>query len=222
MFLGHFAVGFASKSLAPRVSLGTLFLAAQLIDLIWPTLLLLGIERVQIEPGITRVTPLDFEHYPISHSLVAVAGWAAAFALVYCGLRRNTRGVLVIGALVVSHWLLDAIVHRPDLPLYPGGAVLVGLGVWASLPGTLILELGLLALGTWLYLRATSAIDAVGKWSFWALVAFLCAIYLANVFGEPPPDVTALAWVGQAQWLLVLWGYWIDRHRSARGAHEGA
>lgn len=216
MFIGHFAVGLGAKAVAPRVSLGTLFLAAQFIDLLWPTLLLLGIERVRIDPGATRVTPLDFEHYPVSHSLAGVLIWALAFAVVYQALRRYPRGAMVLGAAVLSHWLLDAVVHRPDLPLYPGSSVLVGLGLWSSLAGTLLVELALFAGGLWLYLRTTQARDATGRWALWGLVAFLGIIYAANLFGTAPPSVDAIAWVGQAQWLLVVWGYWIDRHREAR------
>ena len=128
MFVGHFGVGFAGKTVAPRASLGTLFLAAQFVDLLWPTLLTLGIERVAIQPGITVVTPFDFVYYPISHSLLTVVGWALLFAVLYYAMRRYPRGAIVVGVLVVSHWLLDAVMHRPDLPLYPGGEARIGLG----------------------------------------------------------------------------------------------
>src|SRR6186997_1593750 len=122
MFIGHFGVAFAAKRPAPRVSLGTLFLAAQFIDLLWPILLLLGVERVRIAPGITTVTPLDFEYYPISHSLAAVLGWAVLVGGASFLVRRETRGALIVAALVVSHWFLDLLMHRPDLPLVPGGS----------------------------------------------------------------------------------------------------
>jgi len=213
MFLGHFAVGFGVKAVAPRVSLGTLFLAAQFIDLLWPVLVLLGVERVRIDPGATVVTPLDFEHYPVSHSLLAVVGWGVLLAGIYFLIARDRRGSMVIGLAVVSHWLLDFLVHRPDLPLYPGG-VRVGLGIWQSLPATLVMELGLFGVGIFLYRRATQARDAIGRWALWALVMLLVAIYAGNLSGPPPPSATAIAWVGQAQWLLVAWGYWIDRHRK--------
>lgn len=216
MFLGHFAVGFAAKPLAPRVSLGALFLAAQFLDLLWPTLLLLGVERVAIAPGITAVTPLDFSHYPWSHSLLMVALWGALFALAYRAVAGDRRAALTSFGLVVSHWLLDALVHRPDLPLSPGGAARIGLGAWDSLPLTLAIELSLLAAGVWLYARATAPRDAAGRWGLVGLVAFLLLIQVGNAVGEPPPSVAAIAWVGQAQWLLVLWGWWLDRHREAR------
>lgn len=129
MFIGHFGAAFGAKTLAPEVSLGTLFLAAQFPDLLWSTLLLLGIESVRISPSETFVTPLIFEHYPISHSLLAVTGWALAAALAYLALRRGRRGAVLLGLLVISHWLIDAIVHRPDLPLFPGNSTLVGVGM---------------------------------------------------------------------------------------------
>lgn len=216
MFIGHFGVGLGSKAAAPKASLGTLFFAAQFVDLLWPTLLMVGVEHVAIVPGITRVTPLAFTSYPISHSLLAVVGWAGLFSLVYYVLRRYPRGAWVCGAAVISHWVLDLIVHRPDLPLAPGTATRVGLGLWNSMPATLVVELGIFAAGTALYCRATRAVDRSGTLGLWALVAFLLAIYAANLFGSPPPDVTTLAWVGQAQWLLIFWGYWVDRHRRPR------
>jgi membrane-bound metal-dependent hydrolase YbcI (DUF457 family) len=213
MFLGHFGAGFGAKAIAPQVSLGWLFAAAQFIDLLWPTLLLAGVERVRIEPGATAVVPLVFEHYPVSHSLVAVAGWAVLVGAAYLAIRRDRRGALVLGALAASHWLLDAIVHRPDLPPYPGSAALVGLNAWSSLPLTIAIELAIFAGGAWLYARSTRPADAIGRWSFVGLVAFLLAIHAGNLLGPPPPGVEAIAWVGQAQWLLVLWAFWTDNHR---------
>lgn len=214
MFIGHFAVGFGAKSVAPKVSLGTLFLAAQFIDLLWPTLLLLGVEHVRIVPGATVVTPLVFDHYPVSHSLAAVLGWAVLVGGCHWFLNRNRGAACVLGVLVVSHWVLDAIVHQPDLPLFPGAATVVGLNAWSSLPATLIIEGCLFALGVWLYARATSPRDATGRWGLVALVLFLLGIYAGNLLGPPPPSTEAIAWLGHAQWLLVLWGYWIDKHRQ--------
>lgn len=214
MFIGHFGVGFGAKAAAPKTSLGTLFLAAQFIDLLWPTFLLFGLETVAVVPGITRVTPLDFTSYPWSHSLLAVVVWGLLFAGVYYVLKKYPKGAWVCGAAVVSHWALDFLTHRPDLPLAPGVAGRVGLGLWQSLPATLVVELGIFAVGVWLYVRTTQASDRVGTIALWSLVAFLFVMYLGNIFGPPPPgDVRALAWVGQAQWLMIVWAYWIDRHR---------
>lgn len=216
MFIGHFGAGFAAKKFAPRVSLGTLFLAAQWIDLLWPTFLLLGVERVRIAPGETPGVPLVFEHYPITHSLLAVVLWAMALGLLYFWMKREFRGAIVIGLAVVSHWVLDLVVHIPDLPLIPGGGPLLGLGLWQSVAWTQVVEFGLLGIGFWFYRRTTKAVNLRGHWGLWGLVIFLVIIQMGNVFGPPPPSVTAIAWVGQAQWLLVLWAYWVDRHREVR------
>lgn len=217
MFLGHFGLALAARRAAPRLSLGTAFLAAQFLDLLWPTLLLLGLESVRIAPGATAVTPLVFEHYPYSHSLLWAAGWAILLGLVHLGVKRSAGAALLVAGLVLSHWLLDALVHAPDLPLVPGGEVLVGLALWQSRFATLALELPLFAAGVWLYASATRAKDRGGAWAFWSLVAFLALIYAANLFGPPPEQVTAIAWVGQAQWLLVAWAYWTDAHRVSAG-----
>ncbi len=214
MFVGHFGVGFAGKAVAPRASLGTLFLAAQFIDLLWPTLLLLGLERVEIRPGITRVTPLDFVSYPISHSLIAAVTWGLLFACAYQLVRRYKAGAATMFAAVVSHWLLDLLTHRPDLPLSPWNVTKVGFGLWNSLPATLVVELAIFGGGLALYLRATKAADRTGAIALWGLVGFLLLIYAANLFGSAPPGVEAIAWAGHAQWLLVAWAYWIDRHRT--------
>jgi len=218
VFIGHFGAGLAAKSIAPRVSLGALFLAAQFVDLLWPSLLLLGVEQVRIEPGATAVTPLVFEHYPVSHSLLAVCAWATLAGGVYLWLQRDRRAALVIAVMVLGHWLLDAIMHQPDLPLFPGGKTMIGLDAWSSLPLTLALELPLFALGVYLYARVTRPVDAVGRWALFSLVGFLLLVYAANLLGPPPPDPSTIAWAGQAQWLLVLWGYWVDRHRRPAGA----
>ena len=217
MFLGHFALGFAAKSAAPRVSLGTLFLAAQFIDLLWPTFLFMGLERVRIEPGATAVVPLVFEHYPYTHSLLAVLGWAVLIGGLHFLLMRDRRSAIVLGLLVLSHWVLDLLVHKPDLQILPWSNTVVGLRLWMSLTLTLALEVPLFMLGVWLYARNTRAGDADGLWGLVGLVLFLFVVYAGNVLGSPPPSVTAIAWIGQLQWLLVLLGYWVDRHRRLRG-----
>ena len=215
MFLGHFAVGLAAKKFTPYTSLGTLLLSAQLLDLIWPTLLLMGTERVLIAPGDTAVTPLNFVSYPWSHSLVMAAVWAALFAALYMLIRRYPRGAIAACGLVLSHWVLDLITHRPDLPLLPIGGPVVGLGLWHSLPATVAVEGLMFALGLYLYKTNTEPVDAVGSYAFVAFAISLMGIYAASVFGPPPPDVTTVAYIGHAQWVLVAWGYWLDRHRVA-------
>jgi hypothetical protein len=216
VFVGHFAVAFGAKRAVPAVSLGTLFIAGQLADLVWPVLVIAGVERVSVRPGLTVVTPLDFIYYPFSHSLAAAVAWALLFGLAYAWLRKTSaRTGAVLALVVVSHWGLDALTHRPDMPLTIGAAsTRVGLGLWNSLAGTVTVELLLFAAGLWLYGRATRAVDRVGRLALWGLVAFLLVIYVANLFGPPPPSGMAAAWSALAMWLLVAWGYWVDRHRA--------
>jgi membrane-bound metal-dependent hydrolase YbcI (DUF457 family) len=213
MFIGHFALGFAAKRAAPRLSLATLFAAAQLADILWPFLVALGIEQVRIQPGITAFTPLDFVSYPYSHSLLFLLIWGALFAALCARSTRDRRAWLVVAALVVSHWVLDWITHRPDMPLYPGSATF-GLGLWNSVPATVTVEILMFVAGLWIYVRATRARDAIGRRALSALVGFLLVIYMANGIGPPPPSVTAIVIAGIAgAAVLVAWAWWIDRHR---------
>ncbi|MEZ5316134.1 MAG: hypothetical protein R2752_01920 [Vicinamibacterales bacterium] len=217
MFIGHYAVGFGAKRVAPAVSLGTLFLACQLADLIWPTLVLAGVEVVQIDPGNTVVTPLRFVSYPWSHSLLALAVWGAALAGLYRLLRpaaASTTVLVTLAGVVLSHWVLDVASHGPDMPVTPWDATRLGLGLWNSLPATAAVEGGMFAAGVWIYARATAARDRTGRVAFWSLVAFLSLVYVANLLGPPPPSASAVAWSAEALWLVVAWGYWIDRHRQ--------
>jgi hypothetical protein len=217
MFIGHFAVGLAAKRAAPAVSLGTLFLSCQLADLIWPNLVLAGIERFEIVPGITQTTPLDFQFYPYSHSLVALTLWAALTAGIYRVARHlGGTALIVIASLVLSHWVLDVVSHRPDMPLTIGGETKLGLGLWDSRTATIAVEAVMLVTGLVMYLRATRPVDRAGKLALYGLVLFLVVINIANMYGPPPPSVSAVAWSAQAVWLIVAWGYWIDRHRQAR------
>lgn len=212
MFIGHYAVGFVSKRFAPKASLGMLMAAPLLLDLLWPIFLLLGWESVEIRPGSTAFTPLDFVWYPISHSLIGAVGWATLFALLYYAFTRHRREATVIWIGVVSHWFLDFIVHRPDLPIYPDGP-LVGLGLWNSPAATVILEDAMYLAGIWIYQRLTRAKDATGRYGFWSFVVVILLLYIAVIAGPPPPNVTALAASALVAWLFVLWAWWFDRHR---------
>jgi len=217
MFLGHFGLGFAGKRIAPDMSLGSLFLAVQFADLLFWILALVGAEHFRISPGATRVTPMDFYDYPYSHSLVALAVWGLVLGAVYWIARRWLAGAIVLAVGIVSHWVLDVIVHRADMPVGLHGPYL-GLQVWRSLPLTLVLEAVVFSAGIALYLDATRARDAVGVWAFWALVVLLAALWLASVPVPPPPSERVVEWAGLAMWLFVPWGWWIDRHRAPRGA----
>jgi len=215
MFIGHDACSFAAKRAVPRVSLGLLIAAPNLLDLLWPIFLLLGIEHVAIQPGNTKLTPLDFYDYPWSHSLLMSLVWAALFALGYWLFTRYTAGALMLGALVVSHWVLDFITHGPDMPLWPGGPKF-GLGLWNHHAPAIALESLMYLGGFALYLRTTRAKDRIGSISLWVFAILLAVIYIGNLFGPPPPNVPAVAWMTLTLWLLPFWGAWIDRHREVR------
>ena len=217
MFLGHFGLGLAGKKIAPYVSLGSLFLAVQFADLLFFAMTLIGAEHFRISPGATRVTPMDFYDYPYSHSLLALAVWGAIFGAIYRIGRSSLAGGIVLAAGVVSHWVLDVVVHRRDMPLGLHGPY-YGLNLWNSLPLTVAVEALVFGAGIAVYLRATRARDGVGVWSFRALVVFLVVTWLASILGPPPPSERIVQWMGLAMWLFVPWGWWIDRHREPRAA----
>ncbi len=218
MFIGHFAVGFAAKRAVPRVSLAMLFVAAQFADLLWPVLVLAGLEQVRIDPGNTAFTPLDFVSYPWSHSLVTLIAWGLLLGGIYRGIAGGRRSFAVLAILVVSHWFLDWITHRPDMPIYPGGPKF-GLGLWNSIPATVVTETLLFAAGLFIYMRATRPRTGAGRWGLNALAVVLYLIYLANLFSPPPPSVTAIGVAGVAAGLLIaVWAWWADRGREPLAA----
>jgi hypothetical protein len=213
MFLGHFGLGLAGKRVAPDVSLGALFLATQWADLVFFPLALAGIEHFRIAPGATVVTPMDFWDYPWSHSLAALTVWGLFVGGVYYLFRRSRAGAWVLAAGIVSHWVLDVITHRRDMPVGFSGPYL-GLRLWDSRPLTVAAEVLLFGFGVATYLRTTSARDRTGVWSFWSLVVVLVAVWLASLLGPPAPDERTVEYAGVAMWLFVPWGWWIDRHRG--------
>jgi membrane-bound metal-dependent hydrolase YbcI (DUF457 family) len=213
MFIGHFALGLAAKRAVPGASLPALLAAPELLDFVWPVFLLSGAETVRIAPGITASTPLDFTSYPWSHSLLMAAVWGALFSGTMWLVTRRTSVAAVVFGLVVSHWVLDWVTHRPDLPLSPWGTARLGLGLWNFRAATLAVEGAMFAAGVALYARGTRPRDRVGVFAFWALVIFLTVSHLGAAFGPPPPDVRTLAYGSLALWLLPLWAWWIERHR---------
>ena len=198
----------------PRVHLGVSVAAAFGLDLLWPILLLLGLESVRVNPGDTAFTGLAFDSYPWSHSLLVVMGWAGLGTVVGRGLYGSWRAGALLGGLVLSHWVLDVITHRPDLPLWPAGP-LVGLGLWNSVPGTILVEAGLLVVGLWAYLETSSARDRVGHWSLIALVGLTGLIWVTQPWAPVPPTAGAVAWGALILWLLPPWALWIERHRTS-------
>ena len=214
MFIGHFAVAFAAKKVAPRASLGTLVIAAAFLDVVWPVLVLLGVERFRIVPGFTAINPFDFVYYPWSHSLLMTAVWALLFALVYFAVRGDRSGAVWLGIAVASHWVLDFVSHRPDLPLYPGGDERLGLGLWQSRAATFAVEGLMFAAGIALYMRCTKSKDRIGTVAWWAFIVLLVALYVPGPWSPPPPSENAVAILGIiALAIFGPWAYWIDRHR---------
>jgi LexA-binding, inner membrane-associated putative hydrolase len=223
MFIGHFGVALAAKRWAPRTSLGTLFLAQQVADALWPIFLLAGIERARIVPGITRANHLDLISIPWSHSLVMLLVWGVLFGTIYYSVKRNKdetakRGAIVVGLLVMSHWFLDALVHRPDMPLSPGSELKVGLGIWNSLPATIVVEGGLFLVGIYIYMRQTEARNWRGTVPLFVLLLILAAGFFGSLFGPPPPSIRIVAYSSIVGWVFLLLAVWADRNRSNRNA----
>jgi len=190
--------------------------APSFLDVLWPIFVLTGVERAAIDPGNTAFTPLDLAYMPWSHSLVMAVLWSILFALVYFAWRRDRRGALVLAAGVFSHWVLDWITHRPDMAIAPGIDTRVGLGLWNSIVGTLVVESTLFAIGVTLYLRATRAKDGIGRWALVGLVVFLLISYVGAAFGPPPPNIqTATMAALIATVVLTAWAAWIERHRAS-------
>lgn len=216
MFIGHMGVAFAAKKFSSKPSLGTFFIATQFIDLLWPVLLLLGLEQVAIDVGNTAFTPLNFIAYPISHSLLAVIVWSLLVGGGYYLYKKEKTAAIILGAVVLSHWILDLITHRPDLELVPGLGIMAGFGLWNSIIGTIVVEGTIFGIGVFYYWKATIAKNRKGEFGFWGLVIFLILVYFTNLFGPPPESVEAIPFVGFALWILVVWAYWIDRNREGR------
>ena len=217
MFAGHYAAGIAAKAAGRTVPLWVLFVAVQFLDIVWGLLVLAGVEELRVEPGLLDASDLDLHYMPWSHGLLSALAWSA---LAYLVLRyaapaawRSTRSALVVAAAVFSHWPLDLIVHRADLPLY-GDEHKVGLELWSSAPATIAVELAILALGLALYLRATTATSAAGRWAPFALVAVLVASGFFTVFGDASaPKETALA--ALVSYVVLAGLAWAaERHRQ--------
>ncbi|HEX6273224.1 MAG TPA: metal-dependent hydrolase [Polyangiaceae bacterium] len=213
MFVGHFAVGFAAKRAAPRLSLPLLFVAVAFLDILWPLFIVLGIEHARIVPGITEASPLDLYDYPWSHSLLTSLGWSVAVALPFAA-KRRTREALVVAGCVFSHFVLDFVTHRPDLPLAPGTDGRYGLGLWNALVPAVLVEALLFAAGVYVYVRSTRATGRWGTIGLGAFVAVLALSWLSGVFGPPPPGIQVVAVTALVFMPITLaWAWAIDRAR---------
>jgi hypothetical protein len=215
MFVGHYGVSYVAKRIDDSIPLWVLFVAVQLVDILWAPLVLLGVEKVRIVPGFTATNPLDLYYMPYTHSLVAALLWSAVAIVAYRLLahRSGLGGSLLVGLAVLSHWVLDFVVHRPDLPLYDNAAK-VGLGLWNRPVLAFGLEAALLLGGLALFLkhRPTRAIPMV------AFGLAMLAIQATVFFGPPPASGAAIAANALAAYgifALVVW--WLADRRPARG-----
>jgi hypothetical protein len=219
MFVGHYGVSFAAKGAGKRVPLWVWFIAVQWLDVIWSVLVLMGIEKLHIVPGFTEANALDLYYMPYTHGLpgsivlsLILGGIVAVFA-------KGNRGmtILLVAAASFSHWVLDLVVHTPDLPLYDNAAK-VGFGLWRHVAFSFPLELIVLGLGAWLYARMTTFASAKGRYAFWGFVIFLAAMQVYANFGPPPSSPEAMAVIALAFYLvLALLATWVGRI-SATGA----
>lgn len=214
MVIGHFGFGLGAKKYAPKLSLGTLFIAVQFADLLWPVLLLLNIEHVALRPGDPKF-PFDFTDYPFTHSLLMAAIEGLCFGGIYWMVKKDLRTAGVLAICVLSHWVLDLVVHAPDLPLYPGNSPKVGLGLWNWPWLTGLVESALFITGLILYYKKTRAIRPAGKWGLWLLVVLLVIGHVVGLFSPLPDSVRAVGWAAQFQWIYILLAYWVDHNRVA-------
>jgi hypothetical protein len=208
MFIGHIAVGIAGRRLTPRAGLGWWVASVTFLDMLWPVFLLAGLEHAELSGSTNPFLTLTFTDYPLSHSLVAAAAWAAVFAGVYRLVKGRQGGAGLLALGVLSHWVLDVVSHLRDMPVLPRGPY-IGLELWKSVPATAIVETGMFAAAIVYYARGTRPRPA-----FWVLIAVLYVLYIASIVGPPPPSIAAVAWTVIVAWLFIAWAWWADRSRS--------
>ena len=218
MFIGHFGLSFAAKKIAPKVSLGTLFIATQFVDLLWPFLLVFHVEKVALVPGFTKTNPFDFLYFPYTHSLLMGILWGVIIGSIYWLYKRDTRSAIVVGICILSHWFFDLIVHTADLPLTPFGQQKVGFGLWNYLALTLIIEFIIFFSGAYIYATITKAKNKIGKWMLWTLIILLALIQLANTFGPAPSDSVIKLFFSfmPLMAIIIAIAYWVDKNRISR------
>ena len=216
MFIGHFGLSFAAKKLAPKVSLATLFIATQFVDILWPFLLVFHVEKVAVVPGYTKMNAFEFLYFPYTHSLLMGVVWGVLAGLLYWLFSKDRQGSWIIGLCVLSHWFLDLIVHTADLPLTPFTDIKAGFGLWNNLPVALTVETLLFLGGAYLYARNTKPRNKTGKWALWGLVIFLLVVHFGNTFGPVPPDSINTLFVSFMVLMAVIIGlaWWVDRNRE--------
>lgn len=211
MFVGHLAVAIAAKKVDRSTSLVWYLAAANLVDLLWPILLMAGVERVRIDPGNTAFSPLNFEWYPWTHSLFMAGVLGCLFGIVARHFGVSKRGSVAVAALVPSHWVLDFLTHRPDLPLQPWGGGVYGLGLWNSIAGTFLVEGALWVLSVGLFLSVMRLQGWKGHLALWSFVLVSTFMWATGPFSPPPPDASSLAYFALIGWIILPWGWWIER-----------
>jgi hypothetical protein len=222
VLVGHFAVGLVGKRMEPALSLGTLFFAATLADVLAFTLVATGIERFRIETDV-QTNRLIGENIVYSHSLLMDVLWGALLAGAYFLWRRHARAACILFAAVVSHWVLDFVSHRPDMRIAPGIPGAVGLGLWNSIPATLIVEGGMWLLAIVLYVRATRANKRAGVYAFWVGIAMLTLAWTGNISAPPSSGGSAVAAAlpGLVFFACAIgWAHWMNRARSNSSAYS--
>ena len=215
MFIGHYAVSFAVKAKQKSIPLWVLFIAVQFLDVFWGVFILTGIEKVRIVPGITATNPLDLYYMPYTHSLFGALVWSAVgFGLYWLFRNRNRTAAILVAVAVFSHWILDLIVHRPDLALYDD-TYKMGLGLWDFPAIAFALEIILLFGGMLLYLRSTTALNAIGKYGMFILALILIIAQSVIFFGSPPTSPTAAALMALVSYFLfAAAAFGLERQRS--------
>jgi hypothetical protein len=215
MFVGHLAVALAAKRAAPAVNVGWLMAGVTALDLVWPLFVLAGIEHVRIAPGATAFTPLIFDSYPWSHSLVMAGVWGLVLAAL-ARWRGVSSAALLLVALVVSHWVLDYVTHAPDLPLWPGPSPRFGLGLWNSVAWTFVVEGAMWLIGIVLYLRFRPLCGWKSQVAFWSLVTITTIMWVAGPWSPPPPSPEALGWFALIGWIVIPWAALAERLSNQR------
>lgn len=209
MFVGHLAVALGAKRAAPNANLAWLVAGVNALDLVWPIFMVTGIERATVTPGATAFTPVVFDYYPWSHSLLMSVVWGIVLALIARAGKVQASPLLLV-ALVVSHWFLDVVTHAPDMQLWPGNPLKYGLTLWDSIPGTILVEGAMLVAGVATYMRTLRQSRRRPGLPFWSFVALTTLIWLSGPFSKPP-ETEMLGWFGMLGWIAIPWAWWADR-----------
>jgi len=221
MFVGHYGVSFAARArLGTRVPLWVWFIAVQWMDVVWSVLVLLGVEKLHIVPGFTEANALDLYYMPYTHGLPGSILVSLALGIIVASFvsRDRVKTCFLIAGASFSHWVLDFVVHTPDLPLYDNSAK-VGLGLWRHVIFSFPLELIVLGLGAWIYARSVTFASAKGRYVFWGFVVFLAAMQVYANFGPPPSSPEAMAIIALAFYAVLAALAAIAERGTARNAY---